>query len=158
MSSTNKSEKLNLNQWLGSDVPCREDFNSDNSIIDGVVGGHISDKVIHINAEERNKWNNQCYLTTYFGNGANSRTITLECTFEPRVLIVFANSYPPSIVNIENDANYNYFGIASIQGSNPGLSIFKKHLVLMQSATPFASTEYRSYNEEGVTYVVIAIR
>lgn len=158
MSSTNKSEKLNLNQWLGSDIPCREDFNNDNAIIDGVVGGHLGNKDMHTSAAEKSAWNTPYYLTTYYGTGANSRTVNLTCDFDPRIVIVFASTYPPSIVNTGNDANYNYFGIATAKGSNTGLGISRNQLNLTQSAIPVSSTEYRNYNEQGVTYVVIAIR
>ncbi len=158
MSSTNKSEKLNLNQWLGSDIPCREDFNSDNAIIDSVVGGHLNRYDLHTSVDEKAIWNNPYFLTTYYGNGSESRVFNLTCEFEPRIVIIFASTYPPSIVDTGNDANYNYFGIATVRGSNAGLSISKKQLNLTQSALPISSTEYRNYNEYGVTYVVIAIR
>lgn len=158
MSSTNKSEKLKLNQWLGSDIPCREDFNNDNAIIDGVVGGHLNNRDMHTSAGEKAFWNNPYYMTTYYGNGASSRTININCAFEPNIVIVFASAYPPSIVDPGNDANYNYFGIATLSGSNTGLSISKRQLSITQSALPVSSTEYRNYNEYGVTYIVIAIR
>lgn len=158
MSSTNKSEKLNLNQWLGSDIPSREDFNNDNAIIDGVVGGHLNNYEVHTSTDEKAIWNNPYFLTTYYGNGENTRVFNLTCAFEPRIVIVFASTYPPSIVDPYNDANYNYFGIATIRGSNTGLSISKKQLTLTQSPLAVSSTEYRNYNEQGVTYVAIAIR
>lgn len=38
MSSTSKTENLNLNQWAAADGVCREDFNADNAAIDAAVG------------------------------------------------------------------------------------------------------------------------
>ena len=38
MASTNKTEKLNLNQWVETDPVLREDFNADNAILDAVIG------------------------------------------------------------------------------------------------------------------------
>lgn len=55
MSSTNKTEKLGLNSWIGSDKPKRIDFNTDNEIIDRAISEHTEDTVVHINAEEREK-------------------------------------------------------------------------------------------------------
>ncbi|MDO4750198.1 MAG: hypothetical protein Q4A39_05080 [Eubacteriales bacterium] len=37
MASTNKTEKLNLNQWVETDPVLREDFNADNAILDEVI-------------------------------------------------------------------------------------------------------------------------
>ena len=56
MSSTNKTEKLGLNSWIGSDKPKRIDFNTDNEIIDRAISQHTEDTVVHINAEEREKY------------------------------------------------------------------------------------------------------
>lgn len=158
MSSTNKSSMLNLNQWIGSDVPCRADFNYDNNVIDSVLGKHLNDISLHTSINEKNVWNNPYFITTYFGNGAASRTITLNCGFEPLWGIVFASSVTPSVVDIQNGANYNYFGIASTSGSSAGLGITGNQLKLTQSPVPVAGTEFRSYNENGVTYVTILFR
>jgi hypothetical protein len=38
MASTNKTEHLGLNQWVGTDPVLMEDFNRDNTILDGKVG------------------------------------------------------------------------------------------------------------------------
>ena len=37
MSSTNKTTNLKLNDWVGTDVPQREDFNADNQRIDKAI-------------------------------------------------------------------------------------------------------------------------
>lgn len=44
MASTNKTETLGLNQWIGSDKPKMEDFNSDNRLIDTALAGHRADQ------------------------------------------------------------------------------------------------------------------
>ena len=41
MGSTNKTGDLELNQWIGSDVPKMEDFNRDNEILDKTISEHI---------------------------------------------------------------------------------------------------------------------
>lgn len=158
MSSTNKSNNLNLNQWIGSDVPQREDFNNDNAIIDSVLGKHINNIATHTNASEKDMWNNPYFITTYYGDGMTTRALSLNCSFEPSWCIVFATNTTPSVTDISNESSYNYFGIATTRGSMSGLSISRKILNLTQSAVPVFSTEYRNYNQAGTTYVVIAVR
>ena len=48
MSSTNKTGELELNKWIGSDIPQMEDFNRDNEIIDKTLGEHIWDVSKHV--------------------------------------------------------------------------------------------------------------
>ena len=52
MSSTNKTEYLNLNAWIGADVPKMEDFNSDNEIeaIAVITGGFsaVTDNYLYV--------------------------------------------------------------------------------------------------------------
>lgn len=158
MSSTNKSENLKLNQWIGTDVPSRQDFCDDNRIIDQAVGGHITDYAKHVTTDEKYAWNNPYYMTTFYGDGTANRSIVLNCSFSPSWGIIFAASKTPSVVNIENDANFNYFGIFSNRGSNSGLSISGKQFNIVQAASPVFSTEYRNYNEAGVSYVAIFFR
>ena len=57
MASTNKTETLGLNQWIGSDKPKMEDFNSDNRLIDTALAGHRADQTVHVSAQERAAWN-----------------------------------------------------------------------------------------------------
>lgn len=53
MGSTNKTGELELNQWIGSDVPKMEDFNKDNEIIDKILGEHIWDISKHVTAQQK---------------------------------------------------------------------------------------------------------
>ncbi len=76
MSSTNKTEKLGLNSWIGSDKPKRIDFNTDNEIIDRAVSQHTEDTVVHINAEERERWNNYMFTGMYYGDGSTTVSYT----------------------------------------------------------------------------------
>ena len=158
LSSTNKTEKLNLNNWSGSDIPKREDFNYDNSTLDSVLGGHIEDEIVHITSTERSKWNQPYYMGTYVGNGSNSRNITLNCNFNPSWGIIFAVNLLPHLNDYNNKADYNYFGLVSSNGSTIGVSLNNKTLTVVQSATPVSGVEYRSYNENGTIYVYIMFR
>ena len=62
MASTNKTETLGLNQWIGSDKPKMEDFNSDNRLIDTALAGHRADQTVHVSAQERRTGGTPDYL------------------------------------------------------------------------------------------------
>lgn len=158
MSSTNKTPSLELNSWIGSDVPQREDFNNDNEILDNVISAHMSDNSLHISSNEKAIWNNPYTVTSYYGNGTASRVLALSTDFTPSWGIVFAVGKPFQVVDIDNQADYNYCGIFSSRGSTAGLSISGKNLQIVQSSVPLLDTEYRSFNENGVTYVCILFR
>ena len=57
MPSTNSTEHLALNQWLGTDKPKMADFNADNLKLDAAMGNHLADAVSHLTENERNVWN-----------------------------------------------------------------------------------------------------
>lgn len=158
MSSTNKTENLGLNNWLGSDIPKREDFNSDNAILDRTIANHINNTNVHATASEREKWNSQYAVTTYYGNSASSREIALNISFSPSWGIVFAAGKPLSIVDCDNNADYNYFAIVSTRGSSIGATINGKTLKVYQSSTAISKTEFRNMNENGITYVCVLFR
>lgn len=158
MSSTNKTTNLQLNNWIGSDVPKREDFNRDNSIIDNAIGEHHADTYIHTNLSEKNIWNTPHYIATYLGNGEATRTITMGCDFSPSWGIVYAVNMPNGLTDFTNKAHYNYVAFVSKKGSMSGAAVSGKNLKVFQSSTAVMNTEYRSFNETGVTYVYIMFR
>lgn len=158
MSSTNKTTHLRLNSWIGADKPQREDFNRDNSILDEAIAAHQTDNTAHITAQERSKWNAPFYIGTYFGNGASTRTVTINCDFEPRFGLVFAVSVPPGVNDYHNGTHYNYFGLVTPNGSTSGVTLSAKTLTVMQSSVPVSGCEYRSFNETGTSYIFIVFR
>lgn len=158
MSSTNKTENYGLNSWISSDIPKREDFNTDNVIIDNALANHCSDAVAHTSNAEKQAWSNPYYIQTYFGNGSSSRTLALNCDFTPVWGIVFAVNYTPSVTDISNEANYNYFAVFTASGSNTGVTLSGKSLKLVQSSTAVLGNEYRNFNQNGVTYLCIMFR
>ena len=158
MSSTNKTENLQLNSWIGADIPSREDFNRDNALIDTAVGAHTADTDIHTSPAEKTVWNSPYYISSYFGNGNSSRNITLDCDFTPSWGIVFAVASTPGVSDFTNKAHYNYFAMISTLGSNVGVVLNNKQIKVIQSSTAVLGNEYRSFNENGTTYVYIVFR
>lgn len=156
--SSNTTERLGLNQWVGSDKPKMNEFNNDNAIIDSILGEHIDDVSVHLTPTERNRWNNNIGIATYYGDGKTSKIVNLNFDFEPRICFVFATNATPSVIDILNNVDYNYFGIATNRGSMYGLNLDETTLVVQQSGALYANNEMRSYNELGKTYIVVAFR
>lgn len=155
MSSTNKTQNLQLNSWLGSDVPQMEDFNRDNVIIDSAISSHGSNVDIHLTASERQKWNNPYFMFTYYGNGSASRSITVESSFVPKWGIIFAVNKTADVTDFNNKADYNYLAFVSSSGSMQGASLSAKQLTVTQPPSAALGNEYKAFNEVGVTYVCI---
>lgn len=158
MSSSRKTQTLRLNQWSSSDIPKRDDFNYDNNVLETTYVDHISENGMHTSFSEKAIWNTPYIIETYFGDGQSQKTITLNCDFDPRWGIVFAVAHTPSQNDYDNKADYNYFTLFSAAGSQVGVSVIGKKLIAQQSSIPFSKTEYKNFNENGTTYVVIAFR
>ena len=157
MSSTNKTEELGLNQWVGTDVPKMEDFNNDNALIDKAISDHIWSASAHVTMEQKKAWSNPINCAVYLGDGADTRRVKLNLGFEPSICFVFAVSQPPSVADFGNNMNYNYFGIATINGSMVGLNLDGNYLEVATGATT-AVFERQCYNQLGKSYLVIGFR
>ncbi len=157
MSSTNKTEELELNQWIGSDIPKMEDFNRDNEIIDKTLGEHIWDVSKHVTAEQKKVWSNPLGCASYIGDGSDSRSVNLNMEFEPSVCFVFATNNAVGLSDFANSVHYNYFGIATVNGSTYGLSLDGNVLDVKNAATT-AKFEMTNFNQVGKSYLVIGFR
>jgi len=170
MPSSNKTSVLNLNKWLGTDKPKKDDFNGDNQRIDDAFGGvsslvgelnqvfteHMESGGAHVTEQEKTAWSakDKFIVGTYQGNGAASRKIDLG--FRPRLGLVYAAGAP--MVRVDFDAfncnvNSAYF---SSGGSGDGVAT---------DATGFTVTHHTSarpggltlkLNDSAFTYVYIA--
>ena len=134
------------------------DFNNDNRIIDQTVGRHIDNGDIHLSADDRAAFDEPYVLMSYAGNGAVSRDITITEDFEPSWGMIFRINCTPSIVDINNNTDYNYFGIFTKNGSTSGLSLSGGTLTVSQASIPVFGSELKSYNENGAAYMVLAFR
>lgn len=160
MSSTNKTKKLGLNSWIGSDKPKRIDFNTDNEIIEQAITEHTEDDVVHITNDERTKWNEYMYTGMYYGDGSSRRVVQTHCPFEARIGFVFANSRPITISRFSDSKKNNYFGIFGIMANSLGIKLEDDgtSLSLTQSVTPMTANEYGNYNESAVAYHYVMFR
>lgn len=150
MASTNKTQNLNLNQWIGTDKPKRTDFNHDNSMIDNICGTHMNDKDIHIHADERLFWNTQVVTGLYFGTGKPQMEILLG--FNPKAVIVFAHDRSLGITD-----KFTYSGIATEYANTVGITTSENGFTVYEAynskngITP-------TLNSRGVDYSYIAFK
>lgn len=158
MSSTNKTTNLKLNDWVGTDIPQREDFNADNQRIDSAIGEHTANTTVHITQAERETWNIPFYYTNYFGNGQASRAVTIACPFYPRFAIVFADGMAPTVCKFSSSANYHYTGFASQARNSIGIKLDDSTLTVQQSVSPITGQEYACLNQNGIAYAVLLFR
>lgn len=152
MSSSAKTDKLRLNKWAGDDKPKREDFNSDNEIIDGVLGGHVADAVIHVTPEEKEHLRALYKTGTYLGTGEAEKTVPL--LFNPKTVFVFANNRP--FIWTDSDGTVTAGSGAAAGGNHtPGLQISGSGF--KASNTDGAASEWSAaLNKSGLTYFYIA--
>jgi hypothetical protein len=118
MSSTNKTQNIHLNQWLGTDKPKRADFNADNAAIDAAVTEHTTDTVRHITADERNYWNNRLVTGSYVGNNS---PMFFSLPSRPKFVAVMPVNYP----NCEyyNSTVFSYFAMATGSSQSPCITV-----------------------------------
>lgn len=146
MPSTKKTEHLGLNLWEESDRPMRNDFNSDNRLLDSAIGAHIGNGDIHITSDEKKHLANLITVKAYSGTGESTKTVTLTDTF--RFIMVFAKDKPA----LSSSKVYCAFGYVG-QGAGEGLS-------LSASGTSFTVSQGDSIslNESGTQYRAILFK
>ena len=146
MPSTNKTANLSLNQWAETDRPMRNDFNSDNALIDSALGNHIKNSGIHVTAEEKEFLKDSHAVYMYTGSGESSKTVTLTEKF--RYICIFAQGKALEV----SGKVYSAVGYAGL-GSSLGLTV-------SASGTGFtvSQTENACLNESEVQYKVVMFK
>ena len=159
MSSSNKTNRIGLNEWVGTDVPKMEDFNADNARLDKTLGNHLDDISIHVTSAQKDRWDNPYYIQSYSGNVASSRKIELKCSFAPAWGIIFPSTNLVGVTDFDNKAHYNYFGIFSEAGSTLGLTFAGgKSVTVTDSTQPISNYEFKNFNQLGTSYVIVMFR
>ena len=157
MPTNNKTTNLNLNSWLSTDKPKREDFVNDNVILDTIIGTHLNDSVLHFSSDDRAKLNSPFEVGTLSGNGSETKTHTL--TFAPSLFIVYLKSYPPSHYNASESYNFCNWGIAVGSGgySSMGVSMSGNSITLSQGASSISNI-FMNLNKYAGQYGYIAFK
>lgn len=158
MSSTNKTSRLGLCNWLGTDKPEMADFNNDNAIIDNKFSEHLDDAVSHITDEERGVWNSPHYMGVYIGDGATQRTVTSGCPFTPSFMLVFGNGFATTVTDFAATQVKHYFGIATARGATLGLELSGADFIIKSPSDSLSGNERCFLNQLGKTYIYIMVR
>ena len=154
MASKNKSEKLSLNLWAETDRPQRADFNSDNMIVDEVLGSHIADENLHLTSAEKSRVGAPISTAAYLGDGAASREINLPVS--ALAAIVYCDGMPAALYDSATGCVRNYMGVCVYgAGGSNGLTLRGNTLLVTQSAAQNGSAV--CFNESGKQYRVAAI-
>ena len=144
MASTNMTEHLKLNQWIGSDKPKMADFNADNRKVDQAVGSHTADQTMHLTEAERAAWNKAIPIVGgYTGDGTPMRAV--EMGVAPR----FGATATSGTVDV-------YSGFFSQTGCSQGLMLNPGDTAFTALNVPQAVYgRVAKLNEKDVKYVYI---
>lgn len=154
MASTNKTDNLGLNKWVGTDRPTRTDFVQDNAIIDEAVGTHCANSSIHLTTAEKSRVSNPVTVKQYTGTGTISLTVNFE--FSPKLVLVQKKNAPP-VSYTSSGIVINSGFVTPSYGGTQGLSLMSGVLTLAYSAT-MTDGARANFNEENANYIIAAFR
>lgn len=157
MSSKNKTPNLKLNLWDGTDKPKRSDFNSDNEILDSVIGAHIGNTDVHI-TEETIKLLSAPFITgTYVGDGASSKIVNLG--FMPSFVVAFASNSAFSVYDKDSNKVYSFGAAAGSTYASVGIQTNENGFTVTESTGVASSGScYPRMNTSGYRYQYIAFK
>ncbi len=119
-----------------------------------MCGSHIRRSDIHVTTMDKALWNSPYLAGSYVGTGTTSRSVTLG--FSPKLLIIFAITFPTTIVDFSTSKAMCPIAVGSTSGCSMGLTI---------TSTGFRVSDSESYkssqaacNQLGYTYGYIAFR
>ena len=158
MPASNKTPNLNLNNWLGTDKPKRQDFVDDNNILDSIVGSHIANTVMHMTSAEKALLNAPFEVGVIAGDGNSSCTHTLN--FAPKFLVVFTQDELP--IKYDSTNNYYIYNFAIVTqntyGSTKGASLNGSSLTLEQTQNTPTNGVFINLNKYFEQYVYVAFK
>lgn len=155
MAASEKTEVLGLSLWAGTDKPRRSDFVADNTALETLVGGHLSDAGLHLNDTRRARLDTPVEVKTYTGTGAETRSLLFS--FSPSAVIVFAVGRGASEYAGAYTKHYTGFAAGGQNSLGVALSTVKVQVSQTQ-AEPASGGSMAALNETGVTYAVLAFR
>jgi len=156
MASKNKSEKLGLNLWEGTDRPQRTDFNSDNMIVDEALGTHLENTSLHLSEKEKSRVSAPLVSTLYAGDGSGSREITLPC--EAQAVMVFCSGMPLGVYDEQQSCVKNYWALWVFgAGKSAGVSVSGTSMTVSHGTTAQHGF-VTCLNESGKQYRVVVLK
>ena len=147
MASTNKTENIQLNQWIKTDPVLMDDMNADNQKLDSAIGA-LQSGMLHIASG------------SYEGTGTcgSGSPTSLSFDFSPRLLIIRAPS--------SEGKNGNAFGTTLVRGIdfqyNDTYGMYSSYMNVSwgeNSVSWYTNMGYPGdqLNESGTTYYYVAI-
>lgn len=155
MAASEKTEVLGLSLWAGTDKPRRVDFVADNTALETLVGGHLSNAELHLDDARRARLDAPVEVRTYTGTGTASRSLVFS--FQPQAVIVFAVGKGPA----EYSGAYTkqYAGFSAGGQHSLGVALSTVQVQVAQDQTePETGGSMAALNESGVTYAMIVFR
>ena len=158
MPTNNKTPNLNLNSWIGTDKPKRQDFVDDNNILDSVIANHLADTVSHMSASEKSLLNAPFIVDVIAGDGNSTCSHTLP--FSPKMVIVFLRNKVP--VEYYPQGNYYIYNFAiaaqSATGASKGATLNGNTLTLEQTQNTPEDGIFINLNKYYGQYVCVAFK
>lgn len=157
MPSTNKTSFLSLNSWIGDDKPKRDDFNTDNQIIDRAIKTHHENTTTHITGDEREAWN-KCIpvISTYVGDDTHPREINLG--FSPSLVIVIGTNSVFGQYSYETNNTTISCAIATKHTCTTGITITDNGFSVSQYPMTHPNGRYVRLNTKDEIFTYIAFR
>lgn len=155
MPSSNKTQKLGLNSFVGSDKPKMDDFNYDNQKLDTALGGHLEAEQLHLKAGERERYlTQQVTLFPYTGNGSFTRV--LELPFTPSFCLIYPVDSPLTQNDVSNPAIViSMSGMVWPGGGTAGLTLSGSKLTLKEDPDSSVQAVRRKMNTYEQKYICL---
>ena len=157
MASSNKTEKLGLNLWSESDRPQRNDFNSDNTLVDRAIGEHIADDSVHLTDGEKERLETPFGIYPYSGNGAEYQELTLP--FDASAVFVYIASKPINVYDSTSGKTVVNGGFAFYGGDGTqGVRMTSPRTLRVYQGDASEGNVKLRLNESGVQYKLVVFR
>lgn len=116
-----------------------------------LCGSHIRNDVIHVTAEDKEKWNTPVEVGFYIGNSSSSKTVSLG--YKPKFVILMAAEKPAVTVDFTSSSAKSYFAIASEAAQSQGITLSASGFKVQTNTINGVTSELNSI---GMTYIYLA--
>lgn len=155
MSSSNKTSYLGLNQFIGSDKPKMEDFNTDNRLLDEKIQQHLQSQ-LHLNEQQRKRLESPSYLIgSYTGDGTAKRTILVEQPIGFGFVFMVGEGLHYAVTTLGE--NHIFSAVMTPKGCSKGISITSGGFSVLQSGSSTPDGKKNMLNQSGKTYLYLIL-
>jgi hypothetical protein len=159
MASSSKTAFLGLNNWAAADKPKRDDFNSDNRLIDSgmqILSQNLDSlSALSESITEAMSGLNNLEFGTYSGNSAEVRRITLG--YAPKFVFVFPVNRAFFEVTFTTGALYVYSAAGIAANASKGVVLESDGFTVIYNIAVNAGIAMRT-NQSGINYVYLACK